>query len=152
MILRELSLNQIWKKISGWFLVYIYFLANLIIFFNHVKDGLDGYRKFYDEYMVFWDFNSQKPGASLSQCFFKMNTKSVVHEPTYLKSLSNQSCTDLFIINSSSNFLKIWRWYQRAYLTFIKWLQGFSKKLFMGTNMLIELFLKENWMSNWIIK
>ena len=40
----------------------------------------------------------------LSQFLFEINAKNIVKEPTCFKSLSNPSCIDLVIANSSSNF------------------------------------------------
>ena len=39
-----------------------------------------------------------------SQFLFEMNAKNIAKEPTCFKSLSNPSCTDLVITNSSCNF------------------------------------------------
>ena len=73
-------------------------------FFNHVKVGLDIYRKFYDKYMLVGDFTVEESEPGLLQFLFKMNAKNIVKEATCFKSLSNPSCIDLVIINSSSNF------------------------------------------------
>ena len=73
-------------------------------FFNHVKYGLDIYSKCYDKYMLIGDFNGEESEPCLSQFLFEINAKNIVKEPTCFKSLSNPSCTDLVITNSSSNF------------------------------------------------
>ena len=73
-------------------------------FFDHVKNGLDIYSKFYDKSMLVGDFNAEESEPCLSQFFFQMNGKNIVKEPTCSKSLSNPSCIDLVIIISFSNF------------------------------------------------
>ena len=73
-------------------------------FFNHVNNCLDIYSKFYDKYVLLGDFNADELEPCLSQFRFEMNAKSVVKEPTCFKSLSNPSCIDIAITNSSSNF------------------------------------------------
>ena len=44
-------------------------------FFNHVKNGLDIYRKFDDKYMLVGDFNAEELEPCLSQFLFEMNAK-----------------------------------------------------------------------------
>ena len=73
-------------------------------FFNHLQNGLDIYKKFYDKYMLVGDFNAEDSEPFLSLFLFEMNPKNIVKEPTCFKSLSNPSCIDLVITNSSSNF------------------------------------------------
>ena len=73
-------------------------------FFNHVKNGLDIYSKFYDKYMLVRDFNAEESEPCRSEFLFKMNAKNIVKEPTCFKSLSNPSFIDLIITNSFSNF------------------------------------------------
>ena len=71
-------------------------------FFNHVQNGLDIYSKLYDKYMLITDL--EKSERCPSQFVFEMNAQNIVKEPTCFKSLSNPSCTDLVITNSSCNF------------------------------------------------
>ena len=73
-------------------------------FFNHVKNGIDIYSKFYDECMLVGDFNAEESEPCLSQFLFEINTKNIVKEPTCFKSLSSPNCIDLVITNSFSNF------------------------------------------------
>ena len=73
-------------------------------FFNHLQNGLDIYKKFYDKYMLVGDFNAEDSEPFLSLFLFEMNPKNIVKVPTCFKSLSNPSCIDLVITNSSSNF------------------------------------------------
>ena len=63
-------------------------------FFNHVKNGLDIYRKFDDKYMLVGDFNAEELEPCLSQFLFEMNAKNIVKESTTcFNSLSNpRSC------------------------------------------------------------
>ena len=69
-------------------------------FFTHVQNGLD----IYDKYMLVGDFNTGELEPCLSQFMFEMNAKNIVKGPTCFKSLSNRSCIDIVITNSSSNF------------------------------------------------
>ena len=62
------------------------------------------YSKFYERFMLIGDFNAKESEPCLSQCLFEMNAKNIVKEPTCYKSLSNPSCIDLVITNSSSSF------------------------------------------------
>ena len=62
------------------------------------------YSKFYKRYMLMWDFNAEESEHCFSQFLFEMNAKNIVKEPTCYKSLSNPSCIDLVITNSSSSF------------------------------------------------
>ena len=62
------------------------------------------YSKFYERFMLIGDFNAEDSEPCLSQFFFEMNAKNIVKEPTCYKSLSNPSCIDLVITNSSSSF------------------------------------------------
>ena len=71
-------------------------------FFNHVKNGLDVYSKFYDQYMLVGDFNAEESEPYLSQFRFEINAKNIIKEPTCFKSLSNPSCIDLAITNGSN--------------------------------------------------
>ena len=73
-------------------------------FFHQVKKGLDMCSKFYERFMLIGDFNAEDSEPCLSQFFFEMNAKNIVKEPTCYKSLSNPSCIDLVITNSSSSF------------------------------------------------
>ena len=73
-------------------------------FFNHVKNGLDIYRKFYDKYMIVGHSNAEESKPCLLQLLFELNAKNIVKEPTCFQGLSNPSCNDLVITNSSSNF------------------------------------------------
>ena len=70
--------------------------------FNHVKNGLDIYTKFYDKYTLVEDLNAKESEPCNLQFLFEMNAKNIVMEPTCFKSLSNPSCIDLVITNSSS--------------------------------------------------
>ena len=54
--------------------------------------------------MLIGDFNVEESEPCLSQFLFEMNAKNIVKEPTCYKSLSNPSCIDLVITNSSSSF------------------------------------------------
>ena len=54
--------------------------------------------------MLIGDFNAEESELCLSEFLFEMNSKIIVKEPNCFKSLSNPSCTDLVITNSSSNF------------------------------------------------
>ena len=76
-------------------------------FFHQVEKGLDMCSKFYERYMLLGDFNAEDSEPCPSQFLFEMNAKNVVKEPTCYKSLSNQSCIDLVITNSSSSFRNI---------------------------------------------
>ena len=71
-------------------------------FFNHVKNGLDIYSKFYYKYTLVEDLNTQGSESCKLQFLFEMNAKNIAMEPTCLKSLSSPSCIDLAITNSSS--------------------------------------------------
>ena len=62
------------------------------------------YSKFYERFMLLGDFNAEESEPCLSQFLFEMNAKNIVKEPTCYKSLSNPSCIDLVITNSSSSF------------------------------------------------
>ena len=73
-------------------------------FFNHIKNGLDIYSKFHDKYMLVGDFKAEESELCLSKSLFEMNAKNIAKEPTCFKTLSNPSCTDFVITNSSSNF------------------------------------------------
>ena len=73
-------------------------------FFNHVQNCEDIYSKFDNKYMLIGDFNADGSEPCLSQFRFEINAKNIVKEPTCFKSLSNPSCIDLVITNSSSNF------------------------------------------------
>ena len=73
-------------------------------FFNHIQNGQDIYSKFDNKYMLIGDFNADGSEPCLSQFRFEINAKNIVKEPTCFKSLSNPSCIDLVITNSSSNF------------------------------------------------
>ena len=55
-------------------------------FFNHAKNGLDIYSKFYDKYMLAGDFNAEESECP-SQFLFEMNAKNTVKELTSFKSL-----------------------------------------------------------------
>ena len=54
--------------------------------------------------MLIGDFNAEKSQPCLFQILFKMNPKNIVKEPNCYKGLSNPSCIDLVITNSSSSF------------------------------------------------
>ena len=58
----------------------------------------------YMKYMLIGDFNAGESETCLPQFLFEMNAKNIVKEPTCFKNLSNPSCIDLVITNSSSNF------------------------------------------------
>ena len=73
-------------------------------FFHRVKKGFDMYSKFYERYMLIEDFNAEDSEPYLSQFLFEMNAKHIFKEPTRYKSLSNPSCIDLVITNTSSSF------------------------------------------------
>ena len=73
-------------------------------FFNHIKNGLDIYSKFHDKYMLVEDFKAEESELCLSKSLFEMNAKKIAKEPTCFKALSNPSCIDFVITNSSSNF------------------------------------------------
>ena len=62
------------------------------------------YSKFYQRDMMIGDFNAEKSEPCLSQFLFEMNPKNIVKEPICQKRLSNPSCIDLVITNSSSSF------------------------------------------------
>ena len=48
--------------------------------------------------------DAEGPEPCLSQFLFGTNAKNIIKEPTCFKSLSNPSCIDIAITNSSSNF------------------------------------------------
>ena len=48
--------------------------------------------------------DAEGPEPCLSQFLFETNAKNIIKEPTCFKSLSNPSCIDIAITNSSSNF------------------------------------------------
>ena len=54
--------------------------------------------------MFFEAFNAEESESCLSQLLFEMNAKNIVKEPTCCKNLSNPSCVDLVITDSSYNF------------------------------------------------
>ena len=54
--------------------------------------------------MLIGDLNAEESEPCPSQFLFEMNAKNIVKEPTCYKSLSNPSCIDLVITNSSSSF------------------------------------------------
>ena len=54
--------------------------------------------------MLVGDFNAEESEPRLSQFLFEMNATNIVKESTCFKRLSNPSCIDLVITNSSSNF------------------------------------------------
>ena len=54
--------------------------------------------------MLVGDFNAKDSEPCLSQFLFEMNAKNIAKKPTCFKSLSNRSCIDIVITNSSSNF------------------------------------------------
>ena len=54
--------------------------------------------------MLIGDLNAEESEPYPSQFLFEMNAKNIVKEPTCYKSLSNPSCIDLVITNSSSSF------------------------------------------------
>ena len=62
------------------------------------------YSKFYQRDMMIGDFIAEKSEPCLSQFLFEMNPKNIVKEPICQKRLSNPSCIDLVITNSSSSF------------------------------------------------
>ena len=62
------------------------------------------YSKYYERDMSIGDFNAEESELCLSQFLFEMNPKNIVKEPTCQKRLSNPSCIDLVITNSSSRF------------------------------------------------
>ena len=62
------------------------------------------YSKFYERYKLIGDFNAEESEPRLSQFLFEMNAINIVKEPTCYKRLSNPSCIDLVITNSSSSF------------------------------------------------
>ena len=62
------------------------------------------YSKFYERYMQIGDFNTEKSEPCLSQFLWNECKNNIVTEPTCYKSLSNPSCTDPVITNSSSSF------------------------------------------------
>ena len=62
------------------------------------------YSKFYQRDMMIGDCNAEESEPCLSQFLFEMNPKNIVKEPTCQKRLSNPSCIDLVITNSSSSF------------------------------------------------
>ena len=51
-------------------------------FFNHVKNILDIYSKFYDKYMLVRDHNAEGSEPCLSQFLFEMSSENSVKEPT----------------------------------------------------------------------
>ena len=53
--------------------------------------------------MLIGDFNAEESEPCLSQFLFEMNAKNIVKELTCYKRLSNPSCTDPVITNSSSS-------------------------------------------------
>ena len=53
--------------------------------------------------MLVGDFNAEESEPCLSQFLFEMNSENIVKEPACFRSLSNPSCIDLVITNSSSN-------------------------------------------------
>ena len=65
------------------------------------------YSKFYERSMMIGDFNAEESEPCLLQFLLEMNAKNIVKEPTCYKSLSNPSCIDLVITNSSSSFQNI---------------------------------------------
>ena len=108
----ELNLRK--KK---WFLFGSYHLPSQSeeYFFHQVKKGLDMCSKFYERYMLIGDFNAEE------SFLFEMNAKNIVKEPTCYKSLSNPSCIDLVITNSSSSFQNT-KAISAGYRIFTKWL------------------------------
>ena len=64
------------------------------------------YSKFFERYMLIGDFNADESEPCLSQFVFEMNAKTIVKEPTCYKGLSNPSCIDFVITNSSLSFQK----------------------------------------------
>ena len=74
--------------------------------------------KFYEKYMLIGDFNVEESEPCLSQFLFETNAKNIVKEATCYKSLNNQSCIDLIVLQVS----RIPRQYQQGYRIFTKWL------------------------------
>ena len=62
------------------------------------------YSKNYERDMRIGDFIVEESEPCLSQFLFEMNPKNIVKEPTCQKRISNPSCIDLVINNSSSSF------------------------------------------------
>ena len=102
--------------------------------------------------MLVGDFNAKDSEPCLSQFLFEMNAKNIAKKPTCFKSLSNRSCIDIVITNSSSNFQN-----NKAISTglsdFHKMVVSVLKHTFhlhrksqftRTTKIWIELFLKEN--------
>ena len=73
-------------------------------FFHQVKKRLDMHSKFYESYMLIGDFNVEESKPCLPQFHFEIKAIKIVKEPTCYKSLSNPSCIELVITNSSSSF------------------------------------------------
>ena len=62
------------------------------------------YSKFYERFILTEDFNAEESEPCLLQFLFEMNAKNILKQATCYKSLSNPSCIDLAITNSSSSF------------------------------------------------
>ena len=54
--------------------------------------------------MLIRDYNADESKPCHSEFLFVTNAENIVKEPTCYKSLSNPSCTDFVITNSSSSF------------------------------------------------
>ena len=72
-------------------------------FLHQAKKGLDVYSKFYERHILIGDFDLEESEPYLSRFLFEINAKKIVMEPICYKSLSNPSCIDLVITNSSSS-------------------------------------------------
>ena len=74
--------------------------------FKHLGDALDKYGQYYDKFLLACDFNAEDSEPCLSEFLSIYNAKNIVKDKTCFKSLTNPSCIDLFITNSTSSFKK----------------------------------------------
>ena len=75
-----------------------------VYYFTNVGNALEFYNKTYDKCLLAGDLNAQIGEDDLDNFMAFYGIKSIVHDKTCFKSLTNPSCVDLFLTNSNKSF------------------------------------------------
>ena len=73
-------------------------------FFDHIRNALDIYLKYFDKFLLIGDFNTEDTEPCLSDLLYEYEAKNIVKEKTCFKSILNPTCIDLFITNCPQSF------------------------------------------------
>ena len=75
-------------------------------YFHAIGNALEIYNKKYEKCIIAGNFNAEEHEVDLSNFLGTYGLKSLVHEKTCFKSLTNPTCIDLLLTNCSKSFQK----------------------------------------------